>query len=248
MFASMCFSDDRALYYHLQESNTWLLEEIGTQAFALRVLRGVDVFVRLMQKDYLNRSGLGLHIMQSFREYVQVERLDGENKYDAGDYGMQPAEKGVKFVSFPPVLHLQLMRFQYDATLDANVKINDKFAFPDKLCLKEFMEGNGEDYTYCLHAVLVHSGDFHGGHYVVFINTGLRPPGEKYKPKIGVVDSRGSRRQAKCDQLENFLSAALGYTSDQYIVYFLTHPSAFIPRQTAIAGNTIFIYFRLQVT
>lgn len=64
--------------------------------------------------------------MQSFREYVQVERLDGENKYDAGDYGMQPAEKGVKFVSFPPVLHLQLMRFQYDATLDANVKINDK--------------------------------------------------------------------------------------------------------------------------
>ncbi|VDM54787.1 unnamed protein product [Angiostrongylus costaricensis] len=67
------------------------------------------------------------NIMQSFREYVQVERLDGENKYDAGDYGMQPAEKGVKFVSFPPVLHLQLMRFQYDVTRDANRKINDKF-------------------------------------------------------------------------------------------------------------------------
>lgn len=71
--------------------------------------------------------------MQSFREYVQVERLDGENKYDAGDYGMQPAEKGVKFVSFPPVLHLQLMRFQYDATLDANVKINDKFVIMNYL-------------------------------------------------------------------------------------------------------------------
>ncbi|KAE9415473.1 hypothetical protein Angca_009957 [Angiostrongylus cantonensis] len=123
------------------------------------------------------------NIMQSFRDYVQVERLDGENKYDAGDYGMQPAEKGVKFVSFPPVLHLHLLRFQYDATLDANVKINDKFSFPDKLCLNEFMEGNEEDYTYCLHAVLVHSGDVRGGHYVVFINTGLRPPGEKYKPK-----------------------------------------------------------------
>ncbi|VDK46939.1 unnamed protein product [Cylicostephanus goldi] len=133
------------------------------------------------------------NIMQSFHEYVQVERLDGENKYDAGDYGMQPAEKGVKFVSFPPVLHLQLMRFQYDANLDANVKINDKFAFPDKLCLNEFVEGNGEDYTYSLHAVLVHSGDFHGGHYVVFINTGLRPPGEKYKPKLSFRS--GPRRQ-----------------------------------------------------
>ncbi|VDM76722.1 unnamed protein product [Strongylus vulgaris] len=132
----------------------------------------------------LRKPPLFIPVMQSFREYVQVEQLDGENKYDAGVYGMQPAEKGVKFVLLPPVLHLQLMRFQYDATLDANVKINDKFAFPDKLCLNEFVEDNDEDYTYSLYAVLVHSGDFHGGHYVVFINTGLRPPGEKHKPKV----------------------------------------------------------------
>ena len=65
--------------------------------------------------------------MDSFREYTEVERLDGDNKYDAGEYGMQPAEKGVKFVSFPPVLHLQLMRFQYDPQLDQNVKINDRW-------------------------------------------------------------------------------------------------------------------------
>lgn len=54
--------------------------------------------------------------------------LDGENKYDAGPHGLQPAEKGVKFLSFPPVLHLQLMRFQYDPQLDANVKVNDRYA------------------------------------------------------------------------------------------------------------------------
>lgn len=42
------------------------------------------------------------------------------------DFGLQPAEKGLKFLSFPPVLHLQLMRFQYDPMLDANVKINDR--------------------------------------------------------------------------------------------------------------------------
>lgn len=55
-----------------------------------------------------------------------TERLDGDNKYDAGPLGLQPAEKGVKFITFPPVLHLQLMRFQYDAHIDAMVKINDK--------------------------------------------------------------------------------------------------------------------------
>ena len=55
------------------------------------------------------------------------ERLDGDNKYDAGEYGLQPAEKGVKFLTFPPILHLQLMRFQYDPNLDANVKINDRY-------------------------------------------------------------------------------------------------------------------------
>ncbi|KHJ97856.1 MATH domain protein [Oesophagostomum dentatum] len=168
------------------------------------------------------------NIMQSFREYVQVERLDGENKYDAGDYGMQPAEKGVKFVSFPPVLHLQLMRFQYDATLDANVKINDKFAFPDKLCLNEFVEGNGEDYTYCLHAVLVHSGDFHGGHYVVFINTGLRPPGEKYKPKWCKFDddvvSRATVREAVMANYggDDGESTGRTYTNAYMLVYMVT--------------------------
>ena len=38
----------------------------------------------------------------------------------------QEAEKGVIFTQFPPVLHLQLMRFQYDPVTDSNVKINDR--------------------------------------------------------------------------------------------------------------------------
>ena len=39
----------------------------------------------------------------------------------------QEAKKGVIFAKFPPVLHLQLMRFQYDPMTDTNVKINDRF-------------------------------------------------------------------------------------------------------------------------
>jgi len=85
---------------------------------------------------------------------------------------VQEAEKGVKFLSFPPVLHLQLMRFQYDPLTDNNIKINDRFEFPEKLQLDEFLKkaDASDPADYVLHAVLVHSGDNHGGHYVVYIN------------------------------------------------------------------------------
>ena len=46
-----------------------------------------------------------------FVDYVAVEELDGDNKYDAREHGLQEAEEGVKFLTLPPVLHLQLMRF-----------------------------------------------------------------------------------------------------------------------------------------
>lgn len=118
------------------------------------------------------------NIHEAFREYVQVETLDGDNKYDAGSHGLQDAEKGIKFLRFPPVLYLQLMRFQYDYQSNTNVKINDKFEFPYELDLSDYLlEESGQHsdgmprYTkYFLQAVLVHSGDHHGGHYVVYIN------------------------------------------------------------------------------
>jgi len=115
-------------------------------------------------------------IEESFADYVQTETLEGDNKYDAGSYGLQDAEKGILFESFPPVLHLHLMRFQYDPITDSSVKFNDKCEFPEILDLsnyinsKEGEEVQPEDSKYVLHAVLVHSGDNHGGHYVVFIN------------------------------------------------------------------------------
>ena len=67
------------------------------------------------------------NIYESFEDYISLETLDGENKYDAGDHGLQEAEKGITFESFPPVLHLHFLRFQYDPLSDTNVKINDRY-------------------------------------------------------------------------------------------------------------------------
>lgn len=63
------------------------------------------------------------NLYESFRDYVAVETLDGDNKYHAEGYGLQDAKKGIIFESFPPVLHIQLKRFEYDIQRDAMVKV-----------------------------------------------------------------------------------------------------------------------------
>ena len=74
----------------------------------------------------LNVKGMK-NLYDSFRDYVAVEMLDGENKYQAEGYGLQDAKKGIIFQSFPPVLHLQLKRFEYDVQRDAMVKVSPTF-------------------------------------------------------------------------------------------------------------------------
>jgi len=55
--------------------------------------------------------------------YVETEKLEGENQYDAVEHGKQDAEKGVSFLEFPPVLNLQLKRFDFDMNTGDMVKV-----------------------------------------------------------------------------------------------------------------------------
>ena len=66
-------------------------------------------------------------LRDSFKDYISVETLDGENKYMAEGHGLQDAKKGIVFTSFPPVLHLQLKRFEYDMQRDTMVKVCNNF-------------------------------------------------------------------------------------------------------------------------
>ncbi|KAG1146277.1 hypothetical protein G6F37_001340 [Rhizopus arrhizus] len=109
---------------------------------------------------------------ESFKKYVALETLDGENKYMAEGHGLQAACKGVSFEKFPPVLHLQLKRFEYDMHRDTMVKINDHHVFPDTIDLREYCStpsDDPEEHIYLLHGVLVHSGDIDGGHYFALL-------------------------------------------------------------------------------
>ncbi|RLN95700.1 hypothetical protein BBJ28_00017199, partial [Nothophytophthora sp. Chile5] len=134
-----------------------------------------------LQLDVKGCKGL----TESFRKYVEIEMLQGDNQYEAEGYGKQDAKKGIQFLTFPPVLNIQLKRFEYDPMRDGMVKIHDRFEFPKTLVLDEFVSNEDEEkpdsnaakvkaprHIYHLHSVLVHSGDVHGGHYYVFIRPG----------------------------------------------------------------------------
>lgn len=120
------------------------------------------------------------NVYDSFDKYVEVEQLEHDNKYQAEQYGLQEARKGVLFIDFPPVLQLQLKRFEYDSMRDTMVKINDYYEFPLQLDLDrdngKYLSPDADRSVrnlYTLHSVLVHSGGVHGGHYYAYIRPTL---------------------------------------------------------------------------
>jgi ubiquitin carboxyl-terminal hydrolase 7 len=70
----------------------------------------------------LNVKGMK-NLYESFRDYVAVETLEGENEHQTEGLGLQDVKRGIIFESFPPVLHLQLKRFEYDIQRHAMVKV-----------------------------------------------------------------------------------------------------------------------------
>ncbi|CAD6270085.1 unnamed protein product [Miscanthus lutarioriparius] len=91
-------------------------------------------------------------VYASFDKYVEVERLEG-------------CKERCALPRFPPVLQLQLKRFEYDYMRDTMVKRQWKISF--SRCKSSIRN------LYTLHSVLVHSGGVHGGHYYAFIRPTL---------------------------------------------------------------------------
>eukprot|EP00927_Polykrikos_kofoidii_P048381 TRINITY_DN4266_c0_g1_i1.p1 TRINITY_DN4266_c0_g1~~TRINITY_DN4266_c0_g1_i1.p1 ORF type:complete len:1211 (-),score=249.41 TRINITY_DN4266_c0_g1_i1:146-3778(-) len=110
------------------------------------------------------------HVEESLRDFTTEETLEKDNAYEAEGHGKQRARKGIRFLTFPPVLNLQLKRFHFDLEKMEMVKLNSRFEFPRRLDLSPFASGAG---AYLLHAVVVHSGDVNSGHYYAHIRPTL---------------------------------------------------------------------------
>uniref|UniRef100_A0A0D3GML8 ubiquitinyl hydrolase 1 n=1 Tax=Oryza barthii TaxID=65489 RepID=A0A0D3GML8_9ORYZ len=197
----------QSLFYKLQYNDSSVSTKELTKSF------GWDMHDSFMQHDVqeLNRvlsekleDKMKLDVKgcqdvyASFDKYVEVERLEGDNKYHAEQYGLQDAKKGVLFIDFPPVLQLQLKRFEYDFMRDTMVKINDRYEFPIQLDLDrddgKYLSPDADRNVrnlYTLHSVLVHSGGVHGGHYYAFIRPTLSDQWFKFD------DERVTKEDAK---------------------------------------------------
>lgn len=74
-------------------------------------------------------------VVESLRRLVQPEVLEGENSYDAEQYGKQRAKKGVRFLRFPPVCIFLLKRFDFDYEKMDTVKVFSRYRSLVRDCL-----------------------------------------------------------------------------------------------------------------
>jgi len=90
-------------------------------------------------------------VMESFRQVLSEELLEGDNLYEAEGYGKQRARKGARISRLPPVLLLDVGRFTFDLATMQQVFLDTKFEFPTDLTLTEFFS---DACVYTLHTVI----------------------------------------------------------------------------------------------
>ncbi|BAM41096.1 uncharacterized protein TOT_030000359 [Theileria orientalis strain Shintoku] len=129
------------------------------------------------------------NIYESLDRLTAPELLAGENMYEAKGYGKQRANKGIRFLNFPPVVIFLLKRFTFDLQTMDTVKLNTRFEFYKEINLSKYIQQSsestatakeepesrgskgsqkGEEYEYELQAVAVHHGSINSGHYYAF--------------------------------------------------------------------------------
>jgi ubiquitin carboxyl-terminal hydrolase 7 len=144
---------------------------------SLNYIKCIDVDYNSIKEEYYYDLQLTIkgckNIYESLNKYTEEEILDNEDKYEAEGYGKQKAKKGASFINFPPVLILQLKRFEYNPKKDSMDKINDTFEFYEEINLNQYIHDNKDEWTYSLHSIVVHKGNINNGHYFAFIRPSL---------------------------------------------------------------------------
>ncbi|XP_072369964.1 ubiquitin carboxyl-terminal hydrolase 9X [Scyliorhinus torazame] len=147
------------------------------------------------------------NLLDSLEQYVKGDLLEGANAYHCEKCNKKvDTVKRLLIKKLPPVLAIQLKRFDYDWERECAIKFNDYFEFPRELDMEPYtvagvakLEGddiNPENQLiqndqpdneqpgstkYRLVGVLVHSGQASGGHYYSYVIQRNGGDGEKNK-------------------------------------------------------------------
>ena len=113
-------------------------------------------------------------IENSLKSTMAIEKMEGDNAYNAGDHGTQEAERYIRILKLPPVLIFQLKRFDYIAKTGKATKINQEIDISETLDLDDLLEfdelsDKNTKNIYKLHSILMHKGDVGSGHYFAYI-------------------------------------------------------------------------------
>ncbi|KAL0417529.1 UNVERIFIED_CONTAM: Ubiquitin carboxyl-terminal hydrolase 12, partial [Sesamum radiatum] len=159
-------TQDAFLQHDVQEFNRVLCEKLEEKMKRTIVEGAIQHLFEGHQKNYIECINVdykssrlesfydlqldvkGCHdVYASFDKYVAIEHLDGDNKYHAGQYGLQIND-----------------RYEFPLQLDLD-RDNGRYLSPEA--------DRRVRNLYILHSVLVHNGGVHGGHYYAFIRPTL---------------------------------------------------------------------------
>ncbi|KAH9376510.1 hypothetical protein HPB48_006595 [Haemaphysalis longicornis] len=130
---------------------------------------------------------------------LQKECLEGSNQYSCEVCGgKRNAVRCIRLRRLPPVLSLQLLRFNFDRQAGCR-KINTAVQFSESLDLSPHLQQPAGSTVYSLVAVLIHQGpSANSGHYVAHIKD--RTSGSWYRfNDDGVCKMRGRQLQLNTD-------------------------------------------------
>jgi len=83
-----------------------------------------------------------LTIEKCLEDFLKIEQMTGDEKYFCeGCEAKQDATRCCKLRELPPVLNLQLNRFQYDMQFGRKKKLNSCILYPEELDMSKYLEG-----------------------------------------------------------------------------------------------------------
>lgn len=122
-----------------------------------------------------DQGGVG----QSLNKLFEYDKLDGSNQLFCDNCNMKTDTlKGYRLQKLPPILTLDLNRFDFNYNTFQREKVNERFEFPLELDVSAFLDPEAfetnDNCQYELKSVIIHRGGAYGGHYHAYIQDELK--------------------------------------------------------------------------